>query len=104
MIHAGKEYNKNVVVLTGQKSLTFAGVVDVINRTTDRFNSGSLKHFRFVLSWLEAVLSGDASFTHHLMAELLGRELMPADEVIRGLVIKNSDEEWHQKYTNSDQH
>ncbi|KAJ5652473.1 hypothetical protein N7507_009899 [Penicillium longicatenatum] len=120
LMRGGKDYNKKIVVLTAQKTLTFAGVVDVINRTTGRQVQVELvspdefvrlktaddvggkpeAFFRFVLSWYEAISSGDASFTHHLMAELLGREPTPADEAIRGLLIEDSDYEWHQNYAN----
>ncbi|KAJ6115080.1 hypothetical protein N7486_000858 [Penicillium sp. IBT 16267x] len=124
MVCGGKEYHKKIVVLTAQKTLTFAGVVNVINRTTGRQVQVELvlpedfvrlktandeggkpeASFRFVLSWYEAISSGDASFTHHLIAELLGREPTPADEAIRGLLIENSDYEWHQNYANRGQH
>lgn len=124
MMRGPKEYNKQIVVLTAQKTLTFAGIVDVINRTTGRQVQIELiapeefvrlktaddeggkpeAFFRFVLSWYEAISNGDASCTHHLMAELLGREPTPADEAIRGLLNENSDYEWHQNYANRGQH
>jgi len=124
MIRGGKNYNKKIVVLAAQQTLSFAGVVDVINRTTGRQVQVELvspekfvqlktaddeggkpeAFFRFVLSWYEAISNGDASFTHPLMAELLGREPTPADEAIRGLLIENPDYEWHQNYTNRGRH
>ncbi|KAJ5930698.1 hypothetical protein N7466_006191 [Penicillium verhagenii] len=104
MMRAGEDYNKRIVVLTAQKTLTFAGVVDVINsmtgrqlqvelvspnefvrlKSTDGEGGEPETFFRFVLSWYESVSSGDAGFTHPFMAEVLGREPTPTEEAIRG--------------------
>lgn len=118
MIKGG--HDKEIVLLTAQKTITFAEVVDVINETTgrqvqlqivspDEFvklksaddeGGKPAAFFHKLLSWYDAIAQGDAGMTDPLMADLLGREPTPPREAIRGLLAKNRNYEWHQNYIN----
>lgn len=118
MIRGG--HDKEIVLLTPQKTITFAEVVDVINETTGRqvqvqivspeefvkFKASNDEggkpeaFFRKLLSWYDAIARGDAGTTDPLMADLLGREPVPPREAIRSLLTENRDYEWHQNYIN----
>ncbi|OJJ33440.1 hypothetical protein ASPWEDRAFT_160204 [Aspergillus wentii DTO 134E9] len=111
-------HEKEIVLLTAQESISFSEVVDIINETTGRDvkldivsadeyvrlngdNDTGAKptaFFQTLLSWYEGIANGEASMTHPLMKEVLGREPTGAKEAIRRILIENPDYTWHQNY------
>ncbi|KAJ5653761.1 hypothetical protein N7490_000764 [Penicillium lividum] len=117
MIRGG--YDREIVLLTAQQTVTFADIVDVINETTGRqvqlevvspeefvkIKAADLggkpgAFFKKVVTWYDAIGEGEAGVTDRLMADLLEREPTPAREAIRAFLKENRDYEWHQNYVN----
>lgn len=117
MVRGG--YDKEIVLLTAQETITFREIVDVINETTGRSvrveivspddfvklkaaddeGGKSEAFFRAILSWYDSISKGEVSTTDPLMTDLLGRPPVGARDAIRGL-LKERDYEWHQNYVN----
>ncbi|KAJ6139927.1 hypothetical protein N7471_006413 [Penicillium samsonianum] len=118
MIQGG--HDREIVLLTAQKTITFSEIVDLINETTGRnvqFELVSPEEFvrlkaaddeggkpegffQVLLSWYESISKGETSTIDPLMAEVLGRQPVPPHEAIRALLTENPDYEWHQNYVN----
>jgi uncharacterized protein YbjT (DUF2867 family) len=118
MIRGG--YDREIVLLTAQETITFSEIVDVINETTGRsvrlelvspeefvrLKAGSDEggkpegFFKVLLSWYESISKGETSTIDPLMADLLGRQPTSPREAIRALLTENRDYEWHQNYAN----
>lgn len=117
MVRGG--YDKEIVLLTAQETITFSEIVELINETTGRSvrvevvspedftklkaaddeGGKSEAFFQSILSWYESISKGEASTTDPLMADLLGRPAVGARDAIRGL-LKDRNYEWHQNYVN----
>ncbi|KAJ5599413.1 hypothetical protein N7450_000480 [Penicillium hetheringtonii] len=117
MIRGG--YDKQIVLLTAQETITYKEIVDLINETTGRSvrlefvpaddfvalkvandeGGKSEAFFQSLLTWYESIAKGEAAITDPLMADLLGREPVPPREAIRRL-LKDRNYEWHQNYVN----
>lgn len=113
-------FEKEVVLLTAQETITGAEVVALINETTGRdvrlelvsqedyvrlsasgdIGGKSKAFFQTLLSWHEGISNGDAGVTDPLMKELLGRAPTGPKEFIRRLLAKDRDYTWHQNYMN----
>lgn len=118
MIRGG--YDREIVLLTAQETITYSEIVDVINETTGRniqtkavspedfVKLQSTKDeggkpeafFAKLVSWNDAISKGEAQVTDPLMGDLLGRKPTPAREAIRKILTANRDYEWHQQYVN----
>ncbi|KAJ5558220.1 hypothetical protein N7535_008435 [Penicillium sp. DV-2018c] len=118
MIRGG--YDREIVLLTAQQTITFSEIVDVINETTGRNvqlkivspeefvqlksaddeGGKSESFFSALISWYESISKGEASIIDPLMMDLLGREPTPPREAIRALLTENQNYEWHQNYVN----
>ncbi|KAJ5424270.1 hypothetical protein N7491_009486 [Penicillium cf. griseofulvum] len=118
MIRGG--YDREIVLLTAQETITFSEIVDVINETTGRntqlelvspeefvrLKAGSDEggkpegFFQVLLSWYESISKGETSTIDPLMADLLGRQPTSPREAVRALLMENRDYEWHQNYAN----
>ncbi|KAJ5312791.1 hypothetical protein N7508_003621 [Penicillium antarcticum] len=112
-------HDKEIVLLTAQQTITFSGIVDLINETTgrqvqfklvspDEFvtlkaatdeGGKSEGFFRAMTSWYDAISKGETSTIDPLMADLLGRDPVSPRDAIRDL-LKDQDYEWHQNYVN----
>ncbi|KAJ5995316.1 hypothetical protein N7481_002293 [Penicillium waksmanii] len=117
MVRGG--YDKEIVLLTAQETITFREIVEVINETTGRSvrleivspddfvklkaaddeGGKSEAFFQSILSWYDSISKGEVGTTDPLMTELLGRPPVGARDAIRGL-LKERDYEWHQNYVN----
>ncbi|OJJ50788.1 hypothetical protein ASPZODRAFT_126729 [Penicilliopsis zonata CBS 506.65] len=112
-------FENEIVLLTAQEAITFAQMVNVINKTTQRnvklevvsssqyvqLNAARdegekpAAFFETLVSWYDGITNGDASATHPLMAEILGRDPKTATQVVRDLLTENRNYIWHQNYT-----
>lgn len=118
MIRGG--HDRKTVLLTAQETITFSGIVDLINETTDRRvqlklvsaeefvwlsaaddeGGKSEGFFRALVSWYDAISKGETSTIDPLMADVLERQPLSPREALRGLLTENRDYEWHQNYVN----
>lgn len=118
MIRGG--FEKQIVLLTAQETITAAEIVELINETTGRdiklefvspgdyvrlAATGDIggkpeAFFRTLLTWYEGISNGDASTTDPLMKELLGREPTGPRRFIRELLANEQDYTWHQNHMN----
>ncbi|KAJ9488287.1 hypothetical protein VN97_g5024 [Penicillium thymicola] len=118
MIQGG--HDREIVLLTAQQTITFSGIVDLINEVTGRdvqFKLVSPEEFvrlkaaddeggkpegffQALLSWYESISKGETCTIDPLMAEVLGRQPVPPREAIRTFLAENRDYEWHQNYVN----
>ncbi|KAJ5951904.1 uncharacterized protein N7479_010317 [Penicillium vulpinum] len=117
MIRGG--YDREIVLLTAQQTVTFSEIVDLINETTGRdvkFELVSPEEFlrlktadeggkpegffRALLSWYDSISKGETCTIDPLMADLLGRQPVPPREALRAFLTENRDYEWHQNYVN----
>lgn len=116
MIRGG--FEKQIVLLTAQETITFAEMVEAINGATGRdvrlelvspedyvrlaagndIGGKPEAFFRTLLSWYEGISKGDGGSTDPLMAELLGREPTGARQFLRGVLAQERDYTWHQNY------
>ena len=113
-------HDREIVLLTAQQTITFSGIVDVINETTGRQvqfklvspeefvtlkaandeGGKSEGFFRALTSWYDAISKGETSTIDPLMADLLGRDPVSPRDAIRDLLTRDRDYEWHQNYVN----
>ncbi|CAG8286879.1 unnamed protein product [Penicillium nalgiovense] len=118
MIRGG--YDREIVLLTAQQTITFSEIVDLINETTGRNVQLKLVSpeefvrlkaaddeggkpegfFQALLSWYESISKGETCTIDPLMAEVLDRQPVPPREAIRAFLTENRDYEWHQNYVN----
>lgn len=118
MIRGG--HDKEIVLLTAQETITFADIVDLINKKTGRqvqFEIVSPEEsvrihasndlggkpegfFRALVTWDQAIAKGDAGTTDSLMGELLGREPTSPRAAIEAFLKEDPDYKWHQNYVN----
>ncbi|KAJ5587592.1 uncharacterized protein N7459_003357 [Penicillium hispanicum] len=116
MIRGG--HDREIVLLTAQKSITFSEVVDLINETTGRQVQLKLVSpdefvaikaaedeggkaegfFRKIITWYDSIAKGEGAITDPLMADLLGREPVPPRAAIATMLKENRDYGWHQNY------
>lgn len=113
-------HDREIVLLTAQQTITFSGIVDVINETTGRQvqfklvspeefvtlkaatdeGGKSEGFFQALTSWYDAISKGETSTIDPLMADLLGRDPVSPRDAIRDLLTRDRDYEWHQNYVN----
>ncbi|KAI8076324.1 uncharacterized protein BX664DRAFT_344383 [Halteromyces radiatus] len=113
-------YDKQIVLLTTQESVTFSDMIDEINNTTGRsiklelvspedyvrLNSTNdqggkpAQFFETLVSWYDGIAKGEASTTHPLMKNVLGREPITPRQAIRSFLTENPNYTWHQNYFN----
>ncbi|CAI7611099.1 unnamed protein product [Penicillium glandicola] len=118
MIRGG--YEREIVLLTAQQTITFSEIVDLINETTGRHVQLELVSpeefvrlktasdeggkaegfFQALLSWYEGISKGETGTIDPLMADLLERQPVTPHEALRAFLTENRDYEWHQNYVN----
>jgi hypothetical protein len=117
MIRGG--FDREIVLLTAQETITFSEIVDLINETTGRRvrleivspeefvkikrddeGGKAEEFFKKLVSWYEGISKGETCTIDPLMADLLGRDPVNPREAIRELLTENRDYEWHQNYAN----
>jgi nucleoside-diphosphate-sugar epimerase len=118
MVRGG--FDREIVLLTAQETVTFSEIVDLINETTgrkvqfkivspDEFvrvkrddEGGKAEgFFKALISWYEGISKGETCTIDPLMADLLGRDPVSPREAIRGFLTRDRDYKWHQNYANS---
>lgn len=115
---SGAYDGREMVLLTGPKAYTLAQVVDVINDTTGRnvrvkrvsreeYVAAKVRadvggkgegFFRGMLSSFEGMEDGEGALVTGTLGEVLGREPMDGMEVVRALLRRDRNYEWHQNY------
>jgi nucleoside-diphosphate-sugar epimerase len=117
MVRGG--YDREIVLLTAQETVTFSEIVDIINETTDRQvqfkivdkeefltvkaddeGGKPVAFFKALISWYEGIAKGETCIIDPLMEDLLGRKPVSPREAIRGFLKENRNYEWHQNYAN----
>jgi hypothetical protein len=111
-------HDRDIVLLTAQQTITFSGIVDLINETTGRQvqlklvspeefvtlkaatdeGGKAAGFFQALVSWYEAISAGETSTIDPLMADLLGRDPVSPRDAIRDMLTKDREYEWHQNY------
>ncbi len=118
MMKGGHE--KEIVLLTGPKTVSLADLVETINDVTgrgvtaekmpfDNYTKKSAENdeggkskwwFGKRISWYEGVERGDGKAVDPLMEQLLGREPKDGTEVVREILTADPNYTWHQNYAN----